>query len=172
MQQQIVALVQAALSGDQQANQQIQQIMQAAQQGDQQATQLAQMIQQVTSQLKQSAKHGAKLISNINYIKYLRGQCPEGYEMQTFKKGGAICEKCVKRAQQGTSIDDSEVPLKTPRNVVDEFRCGRKMKAKKAGCGTKVDTKKCGGKAVDKAACGTRLPIEKCGGKSKKKLKS
>jgi hypothetical protein len=41
----------------------------------------------------QSARFGAKL----NYIKYLKGQCPDGFEMQSFKKGGAICKKCVKK---------------------------------------------------------------------------
>ena len=41
MEQQLVQLVQAAMSGDQKATQQIDKIMQAAQQGDQQAIQIA-----------------------------------------------------------------------------------------------------------------------------------
>lgn len=112
MQQQIVALVQAAMQGDQQANQQVQQIMQAAQQGDQQVA------QQIQGQQAQMAKFGAKL----NYIKTLRGQCPSGYEMQYFKAGGRVCKKCMKKAAQGTTM---------PMNPVEEYKCGRKMKKNK-----------------------------------------
>lgn len=49
---QLVALVQAALQGDDAANSQIQQIMQAAQQGNQEAKQLAGAIQQIAQQLQ------------------------------------------------------------------------------------------------------------------------
>lgn len=49
---QLVALVQAALQGDEKANGQIQQIMQAAQQGNQEAKQLAGAIQQIAQQLQ------------------------------------------------------------------------------------------------------------------------
>lgn len=112
--QQIQALVQAAMSGDEQANAQIQQIMQAAQQGNQEAIKYAQIIQQMMSQ---SAKFGAKL----NYVKFLRGQCPDGFDMQTFKKGGAICRRCVKRKKEGGEMSDP----------ITAFKCGRKMKKKK-----------------------------------------
>ena len=44
----------------------------------------------------QMAKDGTKL----NYLKQLRGQCPEGTELKYFKEGGTICSKCVK-AQNG-----------------------------------------------------------------------
>ena len=44
----------------------------------------------------QMAKDGTKL----NYLKQLRGQCPEGTELKYFKEGGTICSKCVK-AQSG-----------------------------------------------------------------------
>lgn len=98
-QQQLIQLVQAALNGDQQANAQIQQIMQAAQQGDPQAGQLAEMISQIMNQMQgagaQVAKNGAKL----NYIKRLKGLCPEGYEMKYFKAGGKVCKKCQKIAK-------------------------------------------------------------------------
>lgn len=124
MQKQIVALVQAAQQGDQQATQQIQQIMQAAQQGDQQAIAIAQTIQQITQQMAQSAKFGAKL----NYVKYLKGICPQGYEMQKFEKGGAICQKCVKKNRN------------MPNNPIDAFKCGRKMKKK--ACGGMLKKKK------------------------------
>lgn len=147
VQQQVMQLVQAAMQGDEKANQYIQQIMQAAQQGDQQATQLAQMIQQVAQQMQQQsqmAKKGAKL----NYIKQLRGICPEGYEMQYFKTGGTICKKCVQKQKMQEGGD---------MNPIDEFKCGRKMK-KKA----------CGGD-IKKDACGSKVNMDKCGGKAKKK---
>lgn len=145
MQQQIVQLVQAAMSGDQQASQQIEQIMQAAQQGDQQAAQIAQMIQQVAQQLQgqqaQMARWGAKL----NYINFLRGKCPEGYQM--FKAGGR-CLKCEDRAQQ--------MATGGKQDVISEFKCGRKMKKK--ACGGSVEQDKCGSKIkkkVKKAEGGT-----------------
>lgn len=142
MQQQIVALVQAAMQGDQQAQQQVQQIMQAAQQGDQQAIQIAQMIQAVAQQIQgqqaKKAANGAKL----NYIKFLRGKCPDGYEMQYFKKGGQLCKECRKKVtvnEEGGEISDP----------VSAYKCGRKMVKTKKACGglkTKPLFRKCGGK--------------------------
>lgn len=52
IEEQVAQLVQAAMSGDQEAGQQIEQIMQAAQQGDPKAQQLAQLIQQIAQKLK------------------------------------------------------------------------------------------------------------------------
>jgi N-acetylglucosamine kinase-like BadF-type ATPase len=86
IQQQVVALVQAAMQGDQQAAQQVNQILEAAKQGDQQAMQIAQMIQQVVNQMKgqaTQAKWGAKL----SYIKSLK-----------YAKGGKTCPECEKQA--------------------------------------------------------------------------
>lgn len=85
--QQVKSLVAAAQSGDQQATQQLNQIVQAAQNGDQQAQQIVQIIQQLT----QKAAMGAKL----NYIKQLRGICPNGYEMKKFAVGGKVITKCM-----------------------------------------------------------------------------
>jgi hypothetical protein len=74
--------------------------MQAAQQGDQQAAQLAEMIMQIANQMQggapQSARNGAKL----NYIRRLKGECPEGYEMAYFKAGGKVCKKCQKKVEK------------------------------------------------------------------------
>ena len=130
MQEQIVALVQAAMQGDQQAQQQIQQIMQAAQAGDEQAAQIAQLIQQVAQELQgQQAPVSARLGAKLNYIKYLKGKCPEGYEMRMFKKGGAVCKKCVKKGQEGTDV----TPRQRFNDPVEEYKCGRKMKKKACG---------------------------------------
>lgn len=173
LQQKIVQLVQAAMSGDQQAAQQIQQIMQAAQQGDQQAAQIAQMIQQVAQQMQQQQVQAAKFGAKLNYIRQLRGQCPDGYELQYYKSGGQLCKKCIKKQvmQDGGDL---------PQDPVDQFKCGRKIKKKKceAGgfipfdkCGKKVKKKACGG-SVKESKCGSKIESAKCGGKPKLKKKA
>lgn len=130
-------------------------IQQLGEQGLQQAYQeFMQMIQQ---QRVQAAKFGAKL----NYIKSLRGQCPEGYEMQYFKSGGQLCKKCMKKQQEVER--DSR-----PQNPVDEFKCGRKMKKKEQG--GSVEFNKCG-KKMKKKAEGGDIDYDKCGSKMKKKSK-
>lgn len=113
-QQQIIALVQAAAQGDEQATQTIQQIQQAAQQGNQQAAQMLQMIQEVMQQMQgqqsQMARQGAKL----SYIKRLKGQCPQGTQMTYYKVGGKVCKKCMS---------------------IEEEKCGGKTKKRKMKCG-------------------------------------
>lgn len=44
----------------------------------------------------QAARYGAKL----NYIRRLKGQCPEGYELSYMAKGGTVCPVC-KKAKNG-----------------------------------------------------------------------
>lgn len=130
-------------------------IQQLGEQGLQQAYQeFMQMIQQ---QQVQAAKFGAKL----NYIKSLRGQCPEGYEMKYFKSGGQLCKKCMKKQQE--SEKDNK-----PQNPIDEFKCGRKMKKKEQGGSVEFD--KCG-KKMKKKAEGGDINYDKCGSKMKKKSK-
>lgn len=106
----------------------MQMLVQKAQQGDQQAAMAVQNIQAVVQQMQQqqqvrAAKFGAKL----NYIKQLRGVCPEGYEMQYFKSGGQLCKRCMKKKKR--MEDGGEMPS----NPVDAFKCGRKMKKKACG---------------------------------------
>ena len=116
--QQIIQLVQAAQQGNQEAIQQLTQIKQAAEQGDQQALQIMQKIQQIMQQV-QSAKLGAAL----NYIKRIKGECPEGQELVYFKKGGSICKQCV--AKQNAKDDD---PVKAFKE-----KCGGKTKKAEKG---------------------------------------
>ena len=92
-------------------------IQQLGEQGLKQAYQ--EFMQLIQQQQVQAAKFGAKL----NYIKSLRGQCPEGYEMKYFKSGGTLCKKCMKKQQGGAA------PVAS--NPIDEFKCGRKMKKNK-----------------------------------------
>lgn len=108
----------------------IQMIVQRAQQGDESAQMAFQNIQQVMNQQTPSMKLGAK----INYIKSLRGQCPDGYEMKYFKRGGRICKECMRKQQK---MEEGGI---TPMNAVNAFKCGRKMKKKEQG--GKVESKK------------------------------
>ena len=69
---------------------------------------------EIEAQKAISAKLGAKL----NYIKQLRGECPEGYEVEKYLAGG--CVACRKKMKEGAS-------------VVERFKsekCGGKMKKK------------------------------------------
>lgn len=143
LQQQIVQLLQSAQQGDQQAIQQIQQIMQAAQQGDQQAVQIAQMIQQVAQQMQQQQVQAARFGAKLNYIRQLKGSCPEGYKVEYYKEGGQLCKKCMKVHQDGGEVET------TPNTVAGQFKmesakCGKKMKKKENGGA--VESEKCGGK--------------------------
>ena len=104
VEQQAVALVQAAMQGDKQATQTIQQIMQAAQQGDQQAVQVAQLLQAVMQKMKGSRK--ARLGAKLDYYRQSIGECPEGQELVYFKKGGEICRAC-----QGKKMHNGGDPI-------------------------------------------------------------
>ena len=118
MEQQAIALVQAAMQGDTEANQTIQKIMQAAEKGDQQAAKVAKLLQAVVQQMKGSRK--ARLGAKLDYIKQSIGECPEGQEVVYFKKGGEICKVCAgKKMQDGGKSD----PIK-------EFKKRKKKKIK------------------------------------------
>jgi hypothetical protein len=51
--------------------------------------------------------------TKLDYIKELKGVCPEGYEMQYFAAGGNLCHRCMKK--------------------VEEAKCGKKMKKHEDG---------------------------------------
>lgn len=80
LQKQVAQLVQAAMQGNAEATKQIETIMQ-----------MAQMIQQVMQKAK-SAKYGSKL----DYVKKLKGKCPEGQELKQ-KGGKMVCMPCMKK---------------------------------------------------------------------------
>ena len=119
----------------------------------------AEFMQLIQQQQVRAAKFGAK----INYIKKLRGQCPDGYDLQYYKFGGQLCKKCIKKQvmQEGGNV---------PQDPIDQFKCGRKMKKKKCEAGGTVDIDKCGAK-MKKKKCenGGFIPFDKCGKKMKKK---
>lgn len=120
----------------------------------------AEFMQMIQQQQAQMAKHGAKL----NYIKQLRGQCPDGYEMQYFKAGGRVCKKCMKKAE---SVKPA--PKMQQGDAIEEFKCGRKMKKKEQGGNVEMD--KCGSK-MKKKACGGDLKKKFAGGGKQKATNS
>ena len=136
----------------------------------------------VLAQMSPSAKNGAKL----QYIKRLRGECPEGYEAKSYKIGGKVCKKCEKieaekcggKAKKAKKCEEGgESPIVSE---FKEFRCGGKAKkAKKCEIGGTTPLTlefKCGGKAKKAKKCeeGGEAQIAsefKCGGKPKKAKK-
>ena len=132
-------------------------IQQLGEEGIQQA--YAEFMQLVQQQQVQAAKFGAKL----NYIKQLRGQCPDGYELQYYKKGGHLCKTCQRKQIKDNREDYAG-------DAIEQFKCGRKMKRKKCEMGGTVDMDKCGAK-MKKKKCenGGFIPFDKCGKKMKKK---
>ena len=118
IEQQAMALVQAAMQGDQQANQTIQKIMQAAQQGDQQAAQVAQLLKAIVQQMKGSRK--ARLGAKLDYIKQSIGECPEGQEVVYFKKGGEICKVCAGKKMQDGGKSDPIKDFKKKKDVTKQ----------------------------------------------------
>lgn len=126
IQKQVVALVQAAMSGDQKATQTVNQIMQAAKQGDQQAAQLAQMIQQVAKQMQGQAT-AAKWGSKLQYIRSLK-----------FAKGGKTCPACMKDGGN-TPEKPKDKKQKMHVNASDTVHVAGKAKSLTNSDGSRVD---------------------------------
>ena len=80
----------------------------------------AQFLQAMQQQQVQAAKFGAKL----EYIKQLKGKCPEGTKLTYFKEGGRICKKCMAVEKKGGAVEKAE------GNVIEQFKAGRKKAAK------------------------------------------
>lgn len=98
------------------------QIAQEAAQAVQVLQQAMQGGQQAAPQQAPVAKNGAKL----NYLKQLKGKCPEGEELVYMKKGGVVCPVCQKKKNGG----EAKAPKK-------EF-FGKDKKIAKAQEGTKT----------------------------------
>lgn len=139
------------------------QFLQQVQQLDEQQQQA--LIQEFQADMQQQPV-AARLGAKLNYIKSLKGDCPEGEELVYFKKGGRFCKTCRKK-QEGGNVDEI---ANFKKNREEQKKCGGKMKE---ACGGKMK-KECGGKM--KNACGGKMKEEcggkmeqKCGGKMKKK---
>ena len=63
----------------------------------------------------------AKLGTKLEYIKKLKGICPEGYELTYFKVGGRICSACQK-AQKGKKVDATKNFKKDMKNKDEASR--------------------------------------------------
>lgn len=95
------------------------QFLQQVQQLDEQKQQA--LLQEFQADMQRgpvSAKLGAKL----NYIKNLKGDCPEGQELVYFKKGGRFCKVC--QGKNGGNIDE----VANFKKRREEKKCGGKMK--------------------------------------------
>lgn len=115
----------------------------------------AEFMQLLQQQQVQAAKFGAKL----NYIKSLRGQCPEGYEISYYKVGGTLCKKCMKKQekmQEGGNV---------PKDPIEQFKCGRKAK--------KTKKKEEGGElnSTTNPKAFSKMALAKCGAKLKEACK-
>ena len=130
-------------------------------QGNEQALEQAmgQFLQEM--QGAQKARLGAKL----NYIRSLKGNAPEGMDIEYYKCGGQVKKKFVKKNACGSKGMAAVKAFKD--------KCGSKMKKKKS-CkefGGEIQSDKCGSK-MKKKSCkefGGNIESDKCGSKMKKK---
>lgn len=127
----------------------------------------AEFMQLMQQQQVQAAKSGAKL----NYIKKLRGQCPEGYEISYYKVGGTLCKKCMKKQEK---MKDGGT---APKDAIDEFKQSR-MKKKAQGGGVNLNNGKCkkkenGGElnSTKNPKAFSKMALAKCGTKLKEACK-
>jgi hypothetical protein len=108
-----------------------QQVIQAIEQGDVQSAK--QLIKKLAG--TPMARYGAKL----NYIRSLKGECPEGQEVKYFKQGGQMKCKCVDKAAGGEKVKDGKKEI---ADFKKKKACGG-LKAKFADGGKpKADNKK------------------------------
>lgn len=110
------------------------QVIQALQSGDAQTAK--QMIQQLAG--AQMARQGAKL----QYIKNLKGTCPEGTHLEYYKAGGRLCKKCMKNQEEEVKQEKKGGVLSQYKEKVKKDCGGAKIKA---GCGAKMKKHQIGG---------------------------
>lgn len=112
---------------------------------------MTQFLQEMQQSQAQAAKHGAKL----QYIKDLKGTCPDGTHLEYYKAGGRLCKKCMKNQE--------EVKEEKKGGVLAQY----KDKVKKDCGGAKMD--KCGGKMKKHQIGGTIETLRTSLGLEKKK---
>lgn len=139
---------------------------------------LTQFLQEM--QGAQKARLGAKL----NYIRSLKGNAPEGMDIEYYKCGGQVKKKFVKKNACGSkgmaaikAFKDkcgSKMKKKSCKEFGGEIqsdKCGSKMKKSKKEFGGEILFDKCGSK-MKKKSCkefGGNIESDKCGSKMKKK---
>ena len=84
--------------------------------------QFQQYLQQEANKQTQMAKLGAKL----NYIKQIKGECPEGTYKYYFKAGGRICSACrgMRAAEEGMEMPSDKTKKKAISSTVSNMRTG------------------------------------------------
>ena len=180
---QVVNLVKAAMSGDEEANDVIVQIIEAAKKGDEQALKVVALIKQLTQSTSDQAEEGAE--ENTEMMKCggkVRAKMKAKKSAEKKEEGGEIPEeKCggtakkmrkaackAKKCEEGDTLTDTQ-------KFLLGAKCGGKMKkTKKHEEGgqisldfSQIDFAKCG-KKLKKKEDGGEIAEEKCGGKAKK----
>ena len=126
-------------------------------QGNEQALEqaLTQFLQEM--QGAQKARLGAKL----NYLRSIKGSCPEGQELVYFREGGRVCKKCI---QKNAYSSKGMAAVKAFKD-----KCGSKMKKKSCKeFGGEIQSDKCGSKMKkSKKEFGGNIEFDKCGSKMK-----
>lgn len=70
-------------------------------------------------------KPSKRLGGHLNYLKQIKGACPDGEETYYFKEGGSVkrgCKPCMEKAKKGAKFDNEDL------DPVKKFKCGRKVK--------------------------------------------
>ena len=173
---QVVNLVKAAMSGDEEANDVIVQIIEAAKKGDEQALKVVALIKQLTQSNSDQAEEGAEE-ENTKVMKCggkVRAKMKAKKSAEKKEEGGEIPEeKCggtakkmrkvackAKKCEEGDKLTDTQ-------KFLLGAKCGCKVKkTKKCEKGDTIDnwedplSVKCGGKAkkVKKGENGVQLP--------------
>lgn len=117
----------------QQQNQQISDqdaIAKAQQLKKEQPDVFAQVLSEGSQMMQQQQASMNRKGGQLNYLRTLRNQCPNGYETEYFKAGGAICSRCRKKAEMKKGGEVEE-----PKTAVAAFKakCGGKTKKVKKG---------------------------------------
>lgn len=86
----------------------------------------------------QSRSQAARLGAKINYIRQLKGGCPEGEELVYFKKGGKVCKECIKSEKCGGKAKKHEDGDKIVKEYKTRKACGG-FKTKLQGGGSVSD---------------------------------
>ena len=90
-------VIEALVKGDKKSLQQLQEISAAADAGDQKCMAIMQIVWQIAEQLENQQAYYARRGAKLNYIKGLRGKCPDGYDVKYYKRGGTLCKTCAKK---------------------------------------------------------------------------
>ncbi len=64
----------------------------------------------------------AKLGTKLNYLRKIKGNCPDGYEMIYMKEGGRVCPVCQKKAEKAQKGSELE---KKRQNTVKQWKADR-----------------------------------------------